>query len=69
LERSNTAEKVVLTMEDFMLTVIVLSIVVALLTVVGVFGLMQKDKKREGQSGSPTAGGDGAKQGRAAGLD
>jgi hypothetical protein len=55
-------------MEGFVLTIIFLAIIVALLTVVGVFGLMQKDKKRERQSGSPSAG-DGAKQGRAAGLD
>jgi hypothetical protein len=55
-------------MEDFVLTVIFISIIVALLTVAGVFGLMQKDKRRERQSGSPNPG-DGAKQGRAAGLD
>jgi hypothetical protein len=56
-------------MEDFVLTVIFLVVVVALLTVAGVFGLMQKDKKRQGQSGSPTTAGEGAKQGRASGLD
>jgi UDP-N-acetylmuramyl pentapeptide phosphotransferase/UDP-N-acetylglucosamine-1-phosphate transferase len=56
-------------MEVFVITVILLAVVVALLTVAGVFGLMQKDKRREGQSGSPTAGGEGAKQGRAAALD
>jgi hypothetical protein len=56
-------------MEDFVLTVIFLVVIVALLTVAGVFGLMQKDKKRQGQSGSPTAAGEGAKQGRASGLD
>jgi hypothetical protein len=56
-------------MEAFVLTVILLVVVVALLTVAGLFGLMQKDKNRERQSGSPTAAGEGAKQGRSAGLD
>jgi flagellar basal body-associated protein FliL len=48
--------------------VIVLAVIVALLTVAGVFALMQKDKKRQGQSAT-NAPEDGAKQGRAPGLD
>jgi len=51
-----------------MLLIIFLAIVVALLIVVGVFAWMQKDKKREGQAGSPGTASD-AKQGRAPGLD
>ena len=51
-----------------MLTVIILSVVVVLLTLAAVFGLMQKNKNREGQAGSANAG-KGVKQGRAAGLD
>ncbi|HEX3969082.1 MAG TPA: hypothetical protein VHW70_14035 [Edaphobacter sp.] len=51
-----------------MLTIIFLGIIVALLIVVGVFGWMQKDKKREGQAGSGGTASN-AKQGRAPGLD
>ncbi len=51
-----------------MLTVIFVGIMVALLVVAGVFGLMAKDKKRQGKSGSPDAAGSG-KEGRAPGLD
>jgi hypothetical protein len=54
--------------EGHMIVIIFLAIVVALLIVVGVFAWMQKDKKREGQSGSPGAASE-AKQGRASGLD
>jgi flagellar basal body-associated protein FliL len=36
-----------------MLVIIFLAIAVALLVVVGMFAWMQKDKGREGQSGSP----------------
>jgi flagellar basal body-associated protein FliL len=39
--------------EGFMLVIIFLAIAVALLVVVGMFAWMQKDKGREGQSGSP----------------
>jgi len=46
-----------------MLTIIFLGIIVALLTVVGVFALMAKDKNRRGQSGSATSQTtDGSKQ-------
>jgi hypothetical protein len=52
-----------------MLTIIILCVVAALLTIGFVFALMAKDNKRRGQSGSPNTQTDGAKQGRAAGLD
>jgi flagellar basal body-associated protein FliL len=51
-----------------MIVIIFLAIMVALLIVVGVFAWMQKDKRREGQSGSPGTASD-ARQGRATGLD
>jgi flagellar basal body-associated protein FliL len=51
-----------------MIVIIFLAIVVALLIVVGIFAWMQKDKNREGQSGSPGTA-SSAKQGRAPGLD
>jgi hypothetical protein len=43
--------------------------VIALLTVAGLFALTAKDKKREGQSGSFSASSDGRERRRAAGLD
>ncbi len=52
-----------------MITVIFVGIMVALLVVAGVFGLMAKDKKRKGQSGSPNAASGRGKEGRASGLD
>jgi flagellar basal body-associated protein FliL len=55
-------------LEGHMIVIIFLVIVVALLIIVGVFAWMQKDKKREGQSGSPGAASE-AKHGRASGLD
>jgi hypothetical protein len=55
--------------EDFVLTIVFLVIAISLLTVAALFGLMEKDKRREGQSGSPQTAAEGAKQGRAPGLD
>jgi hypothetical protein len=55
-------------LEDAMLTIVFISIMVALLVLVGVFALLAKDKKRQGQSGSPDVAGN-ARQGRASGLD
>jgi hypothetical protein len=51
-----------------MLTIGFITIVFALLAIVGVFALMAKDNKRRGQSGSRGTASD-AKQGRATGLD
>jgi hypothetical protein len=51
-----------------MLTIGFITIIFALLALVGVFALTAKDKNRRGQSGSQNTGG-GAKQGRAPGLD
>jgi hypothetical protein len=52
-----------------MLTIIFLSIMVALLVVIGIWAMMAKSNKRRGQSGSPTGGEGAGKQGRASGLD
>jgi hypothetical protein len=51
-----------------MTVIIFLVIVVALLSVGGVFALMAKDNKRRGQSGLLGSASD-AKHGRASGLD
>jgi hypothetical protein len=55
-------------LEGAMLTIVFISIMVALLALVGVFALLAKDKRRQGQSGSPDVAGN-AKQERASGLD
>jgi hypothetical protein len=52
-----------------MLTIIFLCVLAALLALGFVFALMAKDNNRRGQSGSPNPQTDGAKQGRAVGLD
>ena len=57
-------------MEEFVVTLIFVVSIMALLTVAGLFALMQIEKQREGQSGTPNTASDGAKQGRrAAGMD
>jgi hypothetical protein len=52
-----------------MLTIIFVCVLAALLAIGFVFALMAKDNQRRGQSGSPNTQTDGAKQGRAGGLD
>ena len=47
-----------------MVTFIFVVVMVVLLTVAGVFALVQKEKMQERQSGSPSAASAGAKQGR-----
>jgi flagellar basal body-associated protein FliL len=51
-----------------MITIIFRAVIVALLSVGGIFAFMAKDKKRKGQSGTTVTAGD-VKQGRASGLD
>lgn len=52
-----------------MLTLILVTVMVALLCVAGIFALMAKDNKRKGQSGSTGLGAKTASEGRAPGLD
>jgi|GEM_PF-3462089 len=52
-----------------MLTIIFVSIIVALLVVGGIFALMAKSNRRRGQSGSPGGGEGTGKESRAPGLD
>jgi hypothetical protein len=52
-----------------MLTIIFVTIMVALLVVIGIWTMMAKSNKRRGQSGDLTGGEGTGKQGRASGLD
>jgi hypothetical protein len=62
-------KKAVSTKENFVLTLLFLVIIIALLTVAGLFALTAMEKQRAGQSGSFGASSDGGEHGRTAGLD